>query len=60
MRKIRSDTLKEMTGDKMDKWRSQPERKNGSSIVNKGKEKCVGTDSGRMIYLMIGILEILF
>ena len=40
----------------MDKWRS----KNGSSAVIEGKKKYVGTDSGRIINLMTGFLEILF
>ena len=40
--------------------RKGPDSKNGSSFAIKGKEKYIGTDSRRVIDLMIEYLEILF
>lgn len=61
VKKIRSDTLKEETGDEMVEWRSWPECKNGSSsTVVRRKVRYIRSDSSRMVYLLIGFSEILF
>lgn len=60
VKKIISDVLEEVRGDEMNKWKKWPESKNGSFFAIKRKKKYVGTDSYRMIDLVIEFLEILF